>query len=168
MTMSFEQFRTNVEAWATERGIYEHSTALAQALKAVSEVGELADAVIKNDKEALIDAVGDVAVCLVNVTKMQSIDLDLEYIFDDESLGKTMTPEKAAGFLSYAAGNVCYSLGNGKESSPLNEVLDGSFYSLYAISSLNGLDFLQCCESAWSEIKDRKGRMVAGGAFVKE
>jgi len=37
----FEQFQQNVQRWATERGIYEHSTALAQALKAVSEVGEL-------------------------------------------------------------------------------------------------------------------------------
>lgn len=168
MTMTFEQFRTNVEAWATERGIYEHSTALAQALKAVSEVGELADAVIKNDRAALIDAIGDVAVCLVNVTRMKGVKLDLSYIFDNQPLGKTMTPEKAAGFLSYAVGNVCYTLGGGEECEPLDAVLDASFYSLYAISRLNGLDFLQCCESAWHEIKDRKGRMVAGGAFVKE
>lgn len=32
----FEQFQQNVQRWATE-----HSTALAQALKAVSGVGEL-------------------------------------------------------------------------------------------------------------------------------
>jgi hypothetical protein len=36
------------------------------------------------------------------------------------------------------------------------------------LARINDLDFLQCCESAWLEIKDRKGRMVAGGAFVKE
>jgi hypothetical protein len=33
---------------------------------------------------------------------------------------------------------------------------------------MSGLDINECCESAWIEIKDRKGRMVAGGAFVKE
>jgi hypothetical protein len=45
--MTFEDFKTNVQQWATERGIYEHSTAVAQALKAVSELGELCDAVVK-------------------------------------------------------------------------------------------------------------------------
>ena len=100
--MTFEQFRNNVESWAEVRGIYEHSTKHAQALKAVSEIGELADAVIKGDQAALKDAIGDVIVCLVN------------------------------------------------------------------LSVMSGLDINECCESAWLEIKDRKGRMVAGGAFVKE
>lgn len=50
--MTFEQFRNNVESWAEVRGIYEHSTKHAQALKAVSEMGELADAVIKGDQAA--------------------------------------------------------------------------------------------------------------------
>ena len=39
--LTFEQFQTNVQQWSEARGIYAHSTALAQALKAVSEVGEL-------------------------------------------------------------------------------------------------------------------------------
>src|SRR5699024_9890193 len=59
--------------WAEERGIYEHSTPEAQLLKALSELGELADAVIKNDREALIDAIGDVAVCMVNYAKMAGV-----------------------------------------------------------------------------------------------
>lgn len=168
MTMTFEKFRNNVEAWATERGIYEQSTAMAQALKAVSEVGELADAVIKNDRESLIDAIGDVAVCLVNVTRMENSILDMQYIFDDEPFGKTKTPVHFASYLSYAIGQVCYSVAGGSASEKLEDVLDGSFYALYAVSRINGLDFLQCCELAWNEIKDRKGRMVAGGAFVKE
>jgi NTP pyrophosphatase (non-canonical NTP hydrolase) len=33
---------------------------------------------------------------------------------------------------------------------------------------LEGLDLTQCCESAWNEIKDRKGHMIEGGVFVKE
>lgn len=168
MTITFEQFRTNVETWATERGIYEHSTALAQALKAVSEVGELADAVIKNDRAALIDAIGDVAVCLVNVTKMDGAQLDHGYIFDDEPFGESKTPIHFACYLSYIIGEVCYSVSSGHNSKPLQECLDGAFYALYSVSRINELDFFQCCESAWHEIKDRKGCMVAGGAFVKE
>ncbi len=61
--------------WATERQIYEHSTSQAQVLKAVSEMGELADASIKADRDALIDAIGDVMVCLTNVAFMTGADL---------------------------------------------------------------------------------------------
>ena len=44
-------------------------------LKAVSEMGELADATIKNDRDEIIDAVGDVMVCLVNYCAIKDIDL---------------------------------------------------------------------------------------------
>lgn len=163
----FEQFQQNVQRWATERGIYEHSTALAQALKAVSEVGELCDAVIKNDRDALIDAIGDTAVCLVNVGALTSHNWDLGYIFDDE-LSDDVTPQCAAGFCSYAVGGICFSLGEGARAEPVGEYLDGAMFSLYASCRTFALDFDDCCESAWQTIKHRKGRMVAGGAFVKE
>lgn len=65
----------NVIEWARDRGIYEHSTMQAQVLKAASEMGELADAAIKGDRDALIDAVGDVIVCLTNVAFMSGTDL---------------------------------------------------------------------------------------------
>ena len=73
--MTFEQFAANVQAWSEARGIYERSSKHAQALKAVSEMGELADAVIKNDRDALQDAIGDVIVCLVNVAEMSGLDV---------------------------------------------------------------------------------------------
>lgn len=45
--MNWNEFVANVQRWAGERGIYEHSTPDAQLLKALSEIGELADAYIK-------------------------------------------------------------------------------------------------------------------------
>lgn len=159
----FEQFQQNVQLWATERGIYEHSTALAQALKAVSEVGELCDAVIKNDRDALIDAIGDTAVCLVNVLRMSG-----HGPFGFERL------VISRGELDVSAGVLAHSVGN----ITLNWYIDEPGYTvpnclealadLEALSVTAGLDFDDCCESAWQTLKDRKGRMVAGGAFVKE
>jgi NTP pyrophosphatase (non-canonical NTP hydrolase) len=102
MTTSLTQLTHKVIHWAADRGILDHSTPQAQILKAVSEMGELADAVIKNDPEAAKDAVGDVLVCLINYCAM------------------------------------------------------------------TGMTIHQCLEAAWDQIKDRKGRMVPGGAFVKE
>lgn len=100
--MQFNDFKASIERWATARDIYEYSTVQAQVLKAVSELGELADATIKNDREAFIDGVGDVMVCLVNASFMR------------------------------------------------------------------GVDMHECMQAAWDAIKDRKGHMIAGGAFVKD
>ena len=52
MPLTFEQLTRNVQEWAFERGIYEHSNARAQLLKAFSEMGELADAEIEDDGTA--------------------------------------------------------------------------------------------------------------------
>ena len=102
MPLTFEQLTNNVQEWAAERGIYKHSSARAQLLKAFSEMGELADAEIKGDGLAARDAVGDVLVCLLNFCAMRDFDIT------------------------------------------------------------------NCLAGAWDEIKDRKGRMVQGGAFVKD
>ena len=73
--MTFEQNIARIQEWAQNAGIYEHSSVQAQVLKSVSEMGELADAVIKGDLPAAEDAYGDVIVCLVNAAYMQGIDI---------------------------------------------------------------------------------------------
>ena len=91
-----------VEDWADQRGIIAFSTPQAQLLKAVSELGELCDAEIKDDFWGTMDAVGDVLVCLIIYCKMKEIGIDA------------------------------------------------------------------CLAQAYEEIKNRKGKMVEGGAFVKD
>lgn len=165
--MTFEQFQTNVQEWSEARGIYAHSSALAQALKAVSEVGELADATIKGNIDELRDAIGDVAVCLVNVAYMTESQLDHDYIFDDvNEVG--IEAHQCVAHVVYMVANIGLSAAKSKMAEPMVDSLDGAFYSLYATTKNNNLDFLDCCEAAWNEIKDRKGKMVAGGAFVKD
>ena len=65
-----------IQKWAYDVGIYDHSSVQAQTLKAVSEMGEVADAIIKHDLTALEDGIGDVIVCLVNVAYMSGINID--------------------------------------------------------------------------------------------
>src|SRR5690625_5506282 len=82
--MTFDEFKQNVETWAAERGIYEHSTPEAQLLKALSELGELADAVIKNDIEGIKDGVGDVAVCMVNYARLAGVGINEIWYYEGE------------------------------------------------------------------------------------
>ena len=73
--MSYADVELEIIRWAEARRIIPNSTPETQLLKAVSEMGELADATIKKDKEDVIDAVGDVMVCLVNYCALQDINL---------------------------------------------------------------------------------------------
>lgn len=91
-----------VMAWAADKGILAHSTAQAQLLKTMSELGELADATIKQRPADVIDGLGDVLVTLIIYAKLQKVTIH------------------------------------------------------------------ECLSSAYDQIKDRRGRMVPGGAFVKE
>lgn len=97
-----EELIKKVEGWSRDRGIIQNSTSQVQLLKAISEIGELADATIKNIHLEKIDAVGDVLVCLINYCAIEKIDL------------------------------------------------------------------LDCLKSAYNEIKDRKGKLLPNGTFVKE
>ena len=73
--MSYADVELQIIRWAESRRIIPNSTPEVQLLKAVSEMGELADATLKKDREGMEDAVGDVMVCLVNYCALQDLNL---------------------------------------------------------------------------------------------
>lgn len=73
--MSYANVELDIIRWAEARCIIPNSTPSTQLLKLVSELGELSDATIKNDRAQIIDGVGDVMVCLVIYCALQDIDL---------------------------------------------------------------------------------------------
>ena len=73
--MSYAAVEMKIIQWAEARKIIPNSTPEVQLLKAISEMGELADATIKNDQEAIVDSVGDVMVCLINYCALQNLNL---------------------------------------------------------------------------------------------
>ena len=73
--MSWNVTELDVIRWAEARGIVANSDSKTQLLKAVSEMGELADAIIKRDRPAIVDGIGDVLVCLIVVGALEDIDL---------------------------------------------------------------------------------------------
>jgi len=73
--VSWNVTELDVIRWAEARGIVANSDSKTQLLKAVSEMGELADAIIKRDRPAIVDGIGDVLVCLIVVGALEDIDL---------------------------------------------------------------------------------------------
>ena len=73
--MSYESTEIEVVRWGEARGIIQHSDSKTQLLKAVSEMGELADAISKRDRDGIIDGIGDVIVCLTMVAAIEDVDV---------------------------------------------------------------------------------------------
>ena len=65
----------NVIRWAEARKIIPHASASSQLMKAVTEMGELVDAELKDNMPEIKDAVGDVMVCLINYCALKDISL---------------------------------------------------------------------------------------------
>lgn len=162
--MTFQEFKSNVEQWAQDRGIYEHSTALAQCLKAVSELGELADHAIKGDRDAMKDDIGDIAVCLVNVAGVDGSKVVLE---DSRKNIMPYDLQECVAVLADVIGVIARRLTHCSAGCSSDRI-EVAFNALRDLAERAGFTFEECCAHAWNEIKDRKGRMVPGGAFVKE
>lgn len=75
MQMSFGTIELDIIRWSEARGIIQNSDSKTQLLKAFSEMGELSDAITKRDRSAIIDALGDTIVCLINVAAIEDLDL---------------------------------------------------------------------------------------------
>jgi len=74
MTLSNE-FQS-IRDWAQERGIYEKGDAKTQYIKLQEEAGELAKAILKNDEEEFVDAIGDCVVVLTNLAKLKGYNIE--------------------------------------------------------------------------------------------
>jgi NTP pyrophosphatase (non-canonical NTP hydrolase) len=73
--MSYSMTEMDVIRWGLERQIVQNSNPRAQAIKTLEEVGELMQAIADNDREAMIDAYGDILVTLVMGCATADLDL---------------------------------------------------------------------------------------------
>jgi len=135
--MEFQEFKKNVERWAEIRGIYKQSTEAHQQAKALEEIGEYLTA--ETDAER-IDAIGDIAVCIVNAAH-----------FTGEPLKIYETTTDYIGCVAKSIIGSYYML---------------ALSELKCCARYESLDFEKCLEAAWNEIKHRKGMMI-DGKYVK-
>jgi len=65
-----------IRNWAAVRGIYEGGNSHTQYVKLQEEAGELAKALLKNDKPEIIDAIGDMVVVLTNLAYLEGLNIE--------------------------------------------------------------------------------------------
>jgi|GWRWMinimDraft_12_1066020.scaffolds.fasta_scaffold16866_3 NTP pyrophosphatase (non-canonical NTP hydrolase) len=66
----------NIREWASNKGIFEKGDVKTQYIKLQEEAGELAKALLTNDKEEIIDAIGDCVVVLTNLSKLAGYNIE--------------------------------------------------------------------------------------------
>ena len=146
------ELQQNIIKWAEDKGIFEKSDPTSQFLKTISEVGELADAVNKNDLPEIKDAIGDITVTLILHAEMTDSELELDV---DECAGYENPKEAVLYLLQELCKIVDY-----EEYSDTIEALD-------AIASYYGWTLQECLQSAYDVISKRTGKME-NGVFVKD
>jgi NTP pyrophosphatase (non-canonical NTP hydrolase) len=65
-----------IRQWADERGIYRNGDTKTQFVKLQEEAGELARAILKNDKVEFVDAIGDMVVVLTNLAALEGYKIE--------------------------------------------------------------------------------------------
>ena len=65
-----------IRSWAQDRGLYDKGDTKTQFAKLMEESGELARAVLKDDKKEFIDAIGDMVVVLTNLAYLGGTNIE--------------------------------------------------------------------------------------------
>lgn len=161
--MTIQELIKLIEQWAIDRGLDKNGTVEGQLIKTAEEVAELIIGISKDDIDVIKDSIGDVFVTLV-IGNMLDKKFDMYKLMESLDRRLLMEPIKIIDLVSF---NIHY----------LNLILKNEAYSqfetwgliegLTVISDWYELDFVECVESAYNEIADRKG-IVKNGTFVKE
>ena len=66
----------NIRNWAETRGLYDEGNSHTQYVKLQEEAGELAKALLDDDKMEIMDAIGDIVVVLTNLAHLQDTTIE--------------------------------------------------------------------------------------------
>ncbi len=162
--MTMQELIKKIEQWAIDRELDKNGTVEGQLIKTAEEVAELIIGISKGNLKLIKDSVGDVFVTLVIGSLLQGSKNDFIATFDDfyKYQKNDCFEDKyeciQALMLNFSDLLVDISYNNAIHVRVNTIILIAEFYNL---------DFIDCVESAYKEIADRKG-VVKNGTFIKE
>lgn len=143
--LTLKEYQNLILGWARDKNITRAECIPMQKLKLIEEVGEIANAIVKNKKEEQADGIGDAFVVLTILAEQYGEEfetVDVHSNFKDTELSDLLA------MIIYDELYVDF----------------GVFLELCEKLNLNIID---CISQAWNEIKDRKGK-TEGGVFLKD
>mgnify|MGYP003125315317 CR=1 FL=1 len=161
----FEVLIGKCSKWSKDRNIIKGSTASAQSIMLATELGELAEGIRKDNKELIIDAIGDMLVVL-NGMCLQILNVDLkkfsQYVYGSSETEFTLNEDFAQ--LGKSTFNLIAGVAGRKEM--IKHRIQNVISDLNYICIRLDLSLSECLEHSYNEIKDRKGIMF-NGSFIK-
>lgn len=158
----FDNLMRLIREWGDARNLTAPENLTGQTLKLVSEFGEIADAVHKNDPSMIKDGFGDCMV--VSVMLGAHIGLDFNEVNAFATYGNKRNSDGTGPMA--ALGRFADSVAKKQLEIQRKELLQ-FVQDLVDCSGWFGYNFVECVSAAYDEIKDRKGVMY-NGVFVKE
>ena len=156
-----QELQNKVIKWAEDKGIFANSDPISQFIKTISEVGELADAVNKNDLPEIKDAIGNTYVTMIIFSRMmvaRKIFGEINPPMDEDTVKKDIL------WLSCAIGTCANAI---YQKTVEIRDLNGIDNALARIAIKYGWTAKECVQSAYDVISKRTGKME-NGVFVKD
>lgn len=155
--------------WATVREFPEHGTLSGQVNKLIEEAGELSKALLDRNENEVVDALGDITVVIGVMSVMCNYELDnvLSFVRKPKStIHKDQVWTCDLPHLNVTLGELA---GNVVRKDKLNcyGYLRGVILALDILSSHLNFSLEECFQFAFSEIENRRGKMLHG-VWVKE
>lgn len=159
-----------ITQWGVDRRIVQNSTAFAQTRKTHEEFCELVEAMARQSASDVIpdytkeikDAIGDIYVTLVMVCACNDTPIRMELDFAQIG-GMNKGP------LKFVESLIPDLIRDAVEDNTTVRITARRIVcGLMALCDSMGLNFIECVEQAYSEIKDRRGTLREDGVFVKE
>lgn len=167
------------QKWSIDRLLHKNATLFSQNIKLQSELGELANALEKDDRLGQIDGIGDclvVAIVMGTVTQndvFKNEVLNIKQYFDEDlKLEEPIDSHIAFNLFTkalnrYKDANVDMVNTDSVRTNSISRILADVFYSAHTLANSLGFDILHCLRMAYSTIYFRTGNIV-NGVYVKD
>ena len=163
MKMTIQELIKKIEQWAIDRELDKNGTVEGQLIKTAEEVSELIIGMSKGNLLEIKDAIGDVFVTLV-VGNMIDMHFDINDIYEIANSGSLMSIRRKYDLIHFATQKI-YELTSAERYTKGH--VGFMIENLLDVCEWYELDFIDCVESAYNEIAERKG-VVKNGTFIKE
>lgn len=157
--MNYDDLVDAVVAWGRHKNI---TNSHKQYLKFCEEAGELSDHYLRDDREALIDDLGDVAVTLIILADIMGAADALKTPF----IGQDIETPRGVLDIHWEVVNVMYDFLNDKGDEIIATRYKTISLHLKSLAKALNLDLTYCLMSAYTEIATRTGKTI-DGTFVK-
>lgn len=161
--MDLKELITKIEQWAIDRELDKKATVEAQSIKTSEEMAELIIGISKDNIEVIKDSIGDVFVTLVIGNMIDTQKNIEEYCEIIKGLLKEEPKESKREKILSLTGAAAEILEEGYKDHGITYVIA----NLMGVAEIHNLDFKECVQYAYDEIKDRKGKTI-DGCFIKE